>query len=98
MLTSRVTMFSDLTQIMATSTDWNELVWAWQGWRNESGRRMPNMYEEFARLLNKAAVINGKYLVVLGKYRSLLTSTGCSWQVQVALGKYWSLLASTGRS
>lgn len=49
----------DLTAIMANSTDWNELVWAWQGWRDASGKKMPDMYEEFVVLLNEAAVING---------------------------------------
>jgi len=49
----------DLTKIMASSTDWNELLWAWQGWRDVSGRLMPEMYEEFVGLLNEAATING---------------------------------------
>ena len=47
---------------MATSRDWDELVWAWQGWRNESSRQMPPMYIEFVDLLNEAAVLNGKTL------------------------------------
>jgi peptidyl-dipeptidase A len=49
----------DLTAIMASSTDWDELLWAWEGWRNVSGRLMPDMYEEFVSLLNQAAVLNG---------------------------------------
>ena len=44
---------------MSTSRNWDELVWAWEGWRNESGRKMPDTYEQFAELLNKAAEING---------------------------------------
>ena len=44
---------SDLTEIMATSRDWDELVWVWQGWRNESSREMPPMYIEFVDLLNE---------------------------------------------
>ena len=51
---------TDLTQIFATSEDWDELVWAWQGWREESGAKMPDMYEEFVDLLNEAAELNGK--------------------------------------
>ncbi|ELU13139.1 hypothetical protein CAPTEDRAFT_175968 [Capitella teleta] len=49
----------DLEQIMATSTDWDELKWAWESWRDVSGRLMPDMYEEYAGLLNKAADMNG---------------------------------------
>ncbi|KAK2143387.1 hypothetical protein LSH36_845g01017 [Paralvinella palmiformis] len=49
----------DLEEVMSSSRDWDELVWAWEGWRNESGRKMPDTYEQFAELLNKAAVING---------------------------------------
>jgi peptidyl-dipeptidase A len=49
----------DLSLIVATSTDWNELVWAWQGWRDVSGKLMPDMYAEFVGLLNEAAVLNG---------------------------------------
>ena len=45
---------------MAYSRDWDELLWAWQGWRNESSREMPPMYVEFVDLLNEAAVLNGK--------------------------------------
>lgn len=44
---------------MASSRDWDELLWAWEGWRNVSGRRMPEMYEEYAGLLNMAANMNG---------------------------------------
>lgn len=52
----------DLTQIVALSTDWDELLWAWDGWRRESGANMPNMYEEFAALQNLAATMNGEDL------------------------------------
>lgn len=51
---------SDLSQIMAKSRDWNELKWAWDGWRNASGRNMPDLYEELVSLQNQAAV-NGKW-------------------------------------
>lgn len=44
---------------MASSRDWDELKWAWEGWRNVSGRLMPEMYEEYAGLLNMAAEMNG---------------------------------------
>ncbi len=44
---------------MSNSRDWDELVWAWEGWRNASGRQMPEMYTEFAALQNVAAEMNG---------------------------------------
>ena len=46
---------------MANSTDWDELLWAWQGWRDATGKLMPDMYAEFVDLLNEAAVMNGNY-------------------------------------
>ena len=46
---------------MSTSRDWEELEWAWKGWRDESGKKMRNQYEQFVGLLNEAAVLNGKY-------------------------------------
>jgi len=50
----------DLTQIIASpDSDWATLLWAWQGWRDESGRKMPEMYEEFVGFLNEAALMNG---------------------------------------
>ncbi len=45
---------------MDASTDWDELVWAWEGWRDVSGKLMPDSYQEFAEVMNQAAVLNGK--------------------------------------
>ena len=45
---------------MATSRDWEELTWAWQEWRTQTGRRMKQNYTEFVQLHNKAARLNGK--------------------------------------
>lgn len=53
----------DLSYILSTSTDWDELVWAWQGWRDASGKQMPDMYSEFVGLLNEAARLNGDYSI-----------------------------------
>ncbi|ESO05113.1 hypothetical protein HELRODRAFT_111546 [Helobdella robusta] len=49
----------DLSGVIAKSNDLDELTWAWKGWRDASGKLMPDMYEEFVSLLNKAAKING---------------------------------------
>lgn len=48
-----------LSDILYSSTNWDELAWAWKGWRDESGAKMADMYEEFVDLLNKAAALNG---------------------------------------
>lgn len=49
----------DMTRIVASSRDWEELVWAWQGWRDVTGRKMRKPFIEFSQLLNKAARLNG---------------------------------------
>ncbi|KAI0233168.1 Angiotensin-converting enzyme [Lamellibrachia satsuma] len=49
----------DVTNLMATSVDWDELLWAWVGWRNVTGREMPELFEQFVSLQNRAARTNG---------------------------------------
>nr|Q6Q4G4.1 RecName: Full=Angiotensin-converting enzyme; AltName: Full=Dipeptidyl carboxypeptidase I; AltName: Full=Kininase II; AltName: Full=TtACE; Flags: Precursor [Theromyzon tessulatum]AAS57725.1 angiotensin-converting enzyme [Theromyzon tessulatum] len=49
----------DLSDIISKSNDLEELTWAWKGWRDASGKHMPDKYDEFVQLLNKAANING---------------------------------------
>jgi len=44
---------------MSSSRDWDELVWAWRGWRDATGRKMKKNYTDFANLMNKAAKMNG---------------------------------------
>lgn len=51
---------SDLTDIMATSRDYNELLFAWKGWRDASGKKMRNNYKRYVELSNKAATLNGQ--------------------------------------
>ncbi|XP_070531903.1 angiotensin-converting enzyme-like [Ptychodera flava] len=48
----------DLTRIMATSRDYNELKWVWENWRKETGPKMKDKYEDFVVLANKAAGVN----------------------------------------
>jgi len=45
---------------MATSRDWDELKWAWEEWRTETGRKMKDNYSDFTEIHNKAARLNGK--------------------------------------
>ncbi|XP_076856780.1 angiotensin-converting enzyme isoform X2 [Brachyhypopomus gauderio] len=49
----------DLTKIMAESRDYDELVFAWQGWRNASGRELRQSYTRYVELANLAARKNG---------------------------------------
>lgn len=53
---------TDLTEIMAVSVDWDELLWAWDGWRNASSPGMMPLYPPFVDLQNEAAVMNGETL------------------------------------
>ncbi|KAM9296895.1 LOW QUALITY PROTEIN: angiotensin-converting enzyme [Gastrophryne carolinensis] len=49
----------DLTALLAKSRDYDELLWAWKGWRDSSGKKMRNLYKRYVELGNKAAVMNG---------------------------------------
>ncbi|XP_059494632.1 angiotensin-converting enzyme [Stegostoma tigrinum] len=49
----------DLTDIMATSNDYNELLFAWKGWRDASGKKMRTNFKRYVELSNKAARLNG---------------------------------------
>ena len=48
-----------LVNIMAESRDYDELLSAWWGWRNASGRKMRDTYRRFVELKNKGARENG---------------------------------------
>ncbi|KAL2078213.1 hypothetical protein ACEWY4_025898 [Coilia grayii] len=49
----------DLNKIMAESRDYNELLFAWQGWRNASGRELREDYKKYVAIANEAARANG---------------------------------------
>ncbi|XP_068833594.1 angiotensin-converting enzyme-like protein Ace3 [Capricornis sumatraensis] len=49
----------DLEEVMATSRDQKELLWAWQGWRDAVGRQLRVTFERYVQLSNKAAKLNG---------------------------------------
>ncbi|KFV95965.1 PREDICTED: angiotensin-converting enzyme 2 [Eurypyga helias] len=44
--------------IMANSIDYDERLWAWEGWRAEVGRMMRPLYEEYVELKNEVAKLN----------------------------------------
>ncbi|XP_071802040.1 angiotensin-converting enzyme 2-like isoform X2 [Asterias amurensis] len=48
-----------LGKVMATSEDWDELLWAWQGFRDEVGIPNKPLYKEYVALANEAARLNG---------------------------------------
>ena len=49
----------DLSDIMATSRNYDDLLWAWEGWSNATGPFMKELYTENIALQNKAATENG---------------------------------------
>lgn len=49
----------DLQKIMAESRDYDELLFAWNGWRESAGKVLRGDYERYVELANKAATLNG---------------------------------------
>lgn len=49
---------------MADSTDYNERLWAWEGWRAGVGRMMRPLYEEYVELENEVARLNGNHFLL----------------------------------
>ncbi|NWQ92387.1 ACE2 enzyme, partial [Burhinus bistriatus] len=47
-----------LDAIMANSTDYDERLWAWEGWRAVVGKMMRPLYEEYVELKNEVAKLN----------------------------------------
>lgn len=50
---------AEITEIMATSRDYDELTHVWKAWRDASGKLMRDKYIEFYGYINKAAELNG---------------------------------------
>ncbi|XP_068161194.1 angiotensin-converting enzyme [Antennarius striatus] len=49
----------DLQKIMAVSRDYDELLFAWKGWRDSAGKVIRQDYKRYVELANKAARLNG---------------------------------------
>ncbi|XP_053562054.1 angiotensin-converting enzyme 2 [Bombina bombina] len=47
-----------LDLIMSNSDNYEERLWAWEGWRAEAGKKMRPLYEEYVDLENEAARLN----------------------------------------
>lgn len=50
-----------LDEIMAKSTDYNERLWVWEGWRSVVGKQLRPLYEEYVVLKNEMARANSKF-------------------------------------
>ncbi|XP_028675845.1 angiotensin-converting enzyme [Erpetoichthys calabaricus] len=48
----------DLTELLAKSRNYNELLLAWKGWRDASGKNIRQNYKKYVTLSNKAARLN----------------------------------------
>lgn len=44
---------------MAESRDYDELLFAWKGWRDSAGKVLRQDYKKYVELANKAATLNG---------------------------------------
>ena len=55
---------TEITEIMATSTDYEELKHVWTEWRNTAGKPIREQYKQFIQLQNKAAQANGTQLEI----------------------------------
>lgn len=58
--TEGLTLDPELSDLFATSENYDELKWAWEQWRNNSGRLMRTEYAKYVTLVNHAAVLNSK--------------------------------------
>lgn len=51
-------MMIDLEQILANSSNWDQLKEVWVNWRDASGKKMKDKYITYYQLGNKAATLN----------------------------------------
>jgi len=49
----------NLESIIANSKDYDELGYIWKSWRDNSGRLIRNLYNEYVDLGNEASILNG---------------------------------------
>jgi peptidyl-dipeptidase A len=52
--------FSELQDILATSTDYERLLAVWKGWRDVTGPKMKPLYQQFVALSNQGVREIGK--------------------------------------
>jgi peptidyl-dipeptidase A len=56
------TLDPEIVNIMATSTNYEELEYVWKAWRDASGKNMREDYKAYVDIVNAAAKLNGKLL------------------------------------
>lgn len=49
-----------IESILSSSTDYDELVYAWKSWRDATGAKMRDYYKVYVELSNEAAEANGE--------------------------------------
>uniref|UniRef100_A0A8C5KSE9 Angiotensin-converting enzyme n=1 Tax=Jaculus jaculus TaxID=51337 RepID=A0A8C5KSE9_JACJA len=49
----------DLTHVMATSRNYEELLWVWESWNNKAGRAILPFFPKYVELTNEVARLNG---------------------------------------
>lgn len=54
---------TDIEEILATSTDYDELDYVWSEWRKVASRPMLHDYEQYVELSNEAAQANGTLII-----------------------------------
>lgn len=57
----------DITEIMATSTNYDELKHTWIEWHNVFGDDVRRLYRTYVDTSNKAARLNGKKFFLIKK-------------------------------
>lgn len=55
----------DLTNMMATSRKYEELLWAWKSWRDKVGRAILPFFPKYVEFSNKIAKLNGELPVLV---------------------------------
>lgn len=53
-------MDPEMDKVMAESTNYDELLYVWEAWRNASGQKMRSDYKTYVNLVNKAAKADGR--------------------------------------
>lgn len=54
-----MTLEPEITEVMSTSENFNELKWTWEQWHEKSGKSMRDRYKKYVELNNKAAKADG---------------------------------------
>lgn len=58
--TQGLSLEPEIEDIMAKSTNYQELTYVWQAWRDASGKKMRGLYKDYVDLSNEAARANSK--------------------------------------